>query len=281
MPDPVSSWEVFKWTWENRREIRKLLTGVYDWFRGKGRNDKRGILVIGPGGSGKTTLALILSGEFDWLTSAPWTYTESRGLESHTLKDDKRVEVVVPPGQKHRREAYWTNILADLAAGKYRGVILLTAYGYHTLSATTSYKTHPLYTKGKAAFMDAYLQECREDEIRILQRLVPQIQVCARPVWLLTLVTKQDLWCRELTTVEQHYRSGEYGDEIAKLSASKDGRSFRHELVLASLVIGNFETSVGERLQANTKGYDQQAQVESIHRLIETVAALKTWEAEK
>ena len=152
MPDPVTSWQVFTWTWENKREIKRLLTELYGWW-GKGRKDKRGILVIGPGGSGKTTLGLLLSGKYDWLTDSPWTYTESRKLERYTLKDDKRVEVVVPPGQKHRREVYWTDLQTDIAAGKFRGVVLLTAYGYHTLGELVSYKDHPLYVKNKAAFL--------------------------------------------------------------------------------------------------------------------------------
>ncbi len=279
MPEPVSSWQVFTWAWENRREIRKLLSGVYDWFRGKGRKDKRGILVIGPGGSGKTTLALILSGEFDWLTSSPWTYTESRGLESFTLKDDKRVEVVVPPGQKHRREAYWSDIHADLAAGKYRGVILLTAYGYHTLGEVESYKQQAVFTGSKSDFLKAYLADCRAEELRILRQLGPYLQACRRSLWLLTLVAKQDLWWADRRTVERHY-AAEYADEVRKVTEVKGGLTFRHETVYASLVISNFASGDGERLKANTAGYDQQAQVESVRRLVETVAALMTWEVE-
>ena len=37
-----------------------------DWFQSE---TGRGILIIGPGGVGKTTLAAILSGKFDWFLS--------------------------------------------------------------------------------------------------------------------------------------------------------------------------------------------------------------------
>jgi hypothetical protein len=282
MPDPVVvTGQVANWIWENKREIGKLLTGLYGWFRGKGRKDKRGILVIGPGGSGKTTLGLLLSGEYDWLTDSPRAYTESRKLERYTLKDDKRVEVVVPPGQKHRREAYWSNLQADIAAGKFRGVILLAAYGYHTLAAQLSYKDHPLYARKKGAFLGAYLEEHRREELRILQQLTPYLGLCPHRVWLLTLVAKQDLWWDDHAAVERHYRDGEYGGEVRKLSTAKGNRDFRHETVLASLVISNFDTSRQERLKANAEGYDQRMQVESIRRLMETAGALKDWETGK
>lgn len=278
MPDPVTSWQVFTWAWDKKHEIGKLLTGLYGWFLGKRHKDKRGILVIGPGGSGKTTLGLLLSGEYDWLTDSPWAYTESRRLEYYVLKDDNRVEVVVPPGQKKRREAYWSDLQREIATGKYRGVILLSAFGYHTLGELVSYKHHPLYAKKRDAFLKAYLEEQRGEELRILRQLIPYLELCRQRVWLLSLVAKQDLWWDDHPTVERHYRDGEYGEEVRKLSDAKDAGTFHHEAVFASLVINNFDTGRQERLKKNTEGYDQRMQVESIRRLMETLAALKDWE---
>jgi hypothetical protein len=280
MPEPiVAAGQVFAWVWENGPDIRKRLADVWEWFGGKGRKDKRGILIIGPGGCGKTTLGLMLSGKYDWLTDSPWGYAESRDLERYTLKDDKRVEVVVPPGQKKRRELHWSELQSGIAAGKYRGVILLAAYGYHTLGELVSYKHHPLYAKKRDAFLKAYLEEQRGEELRVLRQLAPYLQLCPRRVWLLTLVAKQDLWWGEHPTVERYYREGEYGEEVRKLSAAKEAGAFHHEAVFASLVINNFDTGRQERLKENIGGYDQKMQVESIRRLIETVAALKDWES--
>jgi hypothetical protein len=279
MPDPVTGLQVLSWAWDNRKSISKVLNELYGWFTDKGK-DRRGILIIGPGGSGKTTLGLLLSGKYHWLMDSPWTYTESRKLERYVLKDDKKVEVVVPPGQKHRREAFWSDLQADIAAGKFRGVILLAAYGYHTLGELASYKDQPQYAKKKEEFLDAYLEEHRQEELRILQQLIPYLELCSQRVWLMTVVAKQDLWWDDQPAVERHYRAGDYGKEVGKLSTAKDSRAFRHEVVFASLVVSNFDTGMGERLKKNVAGYDQRMQVESIRRLFETVTALKGWESE-
>ena len=106
-----------------------------------------GILIIGAGGVGKTTLARILSGDFDWLLGEPWRYSQSFTIEVTTLKDDPKVKVVVPPGQPIRRESTWADIEGGLAGGKYRGVIVVSANGYHTLPEQ-SYKTHVLLSSG-------------------------------------------------------------------------------------------------------------------------------------
>jgi hypothetical protein len=98
-------------------------------------------------------------------------------------------------------------------------------------------------------------------------------------LWLLSLVTKQDLWYREAAAVEAHYRAGEYNAEVLKVLGQRGAQQFRHELVFASLVISNFLTGAGERLRPNAEGYDQKLQVESLRRLFETVDALRQWEA--
>jgi hypothetical protein len=86
------------WAWANRKEIRQVLSELTGWFRGHwpwGGNE-RGILILGTGGVGKTTVAKLLSGEYDWLLDNPGQYEESIGIEKHSLKDSS-VEFIVPP----------------------------------------------------------------------------------------------------------------------------------------------------------------------------------------
>src|SRR4051794_17779901 len=92
-----------KWVWDNLDTILDRLKRVRDWFRSVEAG--RDILIIGPGGVGKTTLAAILSGKFDWLLSEPWRYDVSYGIDAFSLKDDPKTKIVVPPGQTIRREA--------------------------------------------------------------------------------------------------------------------------------------------------------------------------------
>lgn len=165
---------------------------------------------------------------------------------------------------------------ADIAAGKYHGVILLAAYGYHNLNQ--SYKRHPLHTGNKAAFLDAYLAAGLADELGILNHLATAIRFCQKKLWLFSVVTKQDLWWPSEAGVVEHYSTGPWREVIDRLTAAKDPWTFRQELLLASLVISNFDTPESERLRKNSEGYDQKAQMKTVRRLFEVLDALRQWE---
>ena len=96
--------------------------------------------------------------------------------------------------------------------------------------------------------------------------------------WVLTLVTKQDLWWNQQAAVEHHYRSGEYGILMDGVLQDTGKNNLRHEFIFSSLVISNFTTGLGELLVNTTSGYDQNLQANSLRRLWETLDALKSWE---
>ncbi len=276
MSDQPGFWgQVASWVWEHRDAILKRLRGIAAWFKGK--PGAPGILILGPGGAGKTTLGKILAGEYDWLWDAPGAYEESVAIERYALTDAPEIEVVVPPGQEHRREASWADLHADLSAGKFRGVILLAAYGYHTLGQIR-YRDHRLYEGNKGRFLQRYLADRRDQELTVLRQLAPHLKANRKKLWLLSLVAKQDLWWRESERVQRHYRDGDYGGELAGILARSGQRNFRYEFVFACLVISNFTTSLGENLQKNSQGYDHAMHAQSLRRLFEVVDALKNWE---
>ncbi len=260
------------WAWDNRKEILPRLKDLYGWFRSK----DSGILILGEGGTGKSTLGRILAGEFDWLLDAPGRYEQDIGVRRYTLEGSPKVEIVVLPGQERYRAVTWDDLLKDVTGGKYRGIILLGAYGYHSFGEV-SYKEHKLHRDTKKQFLEAYLPDRRAEEIKVLERLASPLRLLHGKCWLLTVVAKQDLWWPERQEVEDHYREGEYGAKIRALLEGHDSRKVRHEFAFTSLVISNFVTDKGELLRKNAAGYDQKLHVESLRRILETIDALRNW----
>ncbi len=278
--------EPINWKEPAQEITRGVLQGIWDWFRGRNRKPSefsdpvRGILILGPGGTGKTTFARFLSGELDWLQDTTGQYTESVGLEHFALSDDPDVEVVVAPGQDYRRPSTWPELLSQVAAGAYRGVVLMNAYGYHTFS-TPSYQNHRLYKGSKPDFLREYYADRRSDEIRVLKQLAPHLSICSKRVWLLSVVAKQDLWGSQQREVEEHYLRGDYAAELQRISQTLGNRSFRYEWGFLSLIIRNLETMASERLQSNEAGYDMRQMTDSLRRLLTVVTGLKRWEDER
>jgi hypothetical protein len=165
-----------------------------------------------------------------------------------------------------------------LAAGKYRGVVVVNAYGYHSLSGV-SFKHHRLYRRSKDQFLADYLADRRAAELACLAEVGPGIRACPKKLWVVSAVAKQDLWRPEEGEADRWYRTGEYGREIAGIIPPRASATVRHELASLSLVISNFVTDRGEVLRRNAEGYDHRAQVESVRRLIELLDGLRAWEA--
>lgn len=240
------------------------------------------ILILGPGGVGKTTLGRFLSGNEDRSPFAsPPVYNESTSVERYVMKPEGGLEakIVVPPGQEHRRPRDWEGLYSDLREGYFHGIIFLVAYGYDSLGRIR-WKEHILARKHteQPAFMKAYLERQRKEELNVLKEIASHVQECNTKLWLMTLVGKEDLWYSERPAVLKHYETGAYGKVIRKLEQAKGNEVFKHELVLASLVISNFTSSVGETLAPNQAGYDRVLQVNSLRRLVEVFDSLRRWE---
>ncbi len=262
--------------WAAKKGLDKVYQRVVDWFTQK---QERGVLILGAGGVGKTTLASLLSGKLDGRELAE--YTESVGTEEFTLEENTKVQIIVPPGQSWRRPSTWDVLLERVRQGEFRGIVLIGAFGHHAIG-DFSYKNHKLYDhqRGLEGFLTSYVDECRKQEELILKQLCSNVSLCEKPIWLLTLVSKQDLWWDERDKVEAYYSSGKYGDLVQKCLGRKSENAFRHECSFVSLVIRNLETGRGERLKATVAGYDTPTQQKSLEKLLDTITALMEWESQ-
>lgn len=250
---------------DHRKKLFPALRKLRYWLR---RGQLR-IAIFGPGGTGKTTLGQFLSGKLDFSATK---YKQSVEVEEFSLKGDFVCTLIVPPGQARRAITTWPSLYRSLAEGKSAGVINVVCAGYHSF-AEGSYQETKYFTPGmsKAEFLQTYLRACRERELEIIADLTPRLLDAKQRIWMITLVTKQDLWWNDRAGVEDLYENSQYNEFIKRITHERGAQHFQHEYMSASLLINNLVTSAGEVLATTTAGYDQNIQYTHLQLLTETV----------
>jgi energy-coupling factor transporter ATP-binding protein EcfA2 len=261
-PSTISSM-VGKTLWGERAKLYPLIKKLSFWLQ----HGTLRVPIFGPGGAGKSTLAKLLSGE----PIADAHYEESRVVEDTKLKGDLTCTLFAVPGQE-RRAHTWTRFYQDLSAGKSAGIINVVSYGYHSFSEVSFRKTE-YYQPGqtKPQFLAAYLAKRREREQQIIETLVPRIGDAKGKLWMITLVTKQDLWWKQRDIVRSHYTEGPYHRCIDAILKRRGEQHFSHEYLSAALLSANFVTKDGELLAPTAAGYDDPLALAHLQKLIEAV----------
>ena len=195
--------------------IRKLVHRI--------RKGKLRVPFFGLGGTGKTTLGNVLTGNLDPFKAPTTKYLETVAMEDRQYGEAVSCTFYIPPGQEWRQDYFFPDLFAMLSQGKSSGVINLVCYGYHSLSPDSypSYKNHPLYksTDTSNSFLQRYLVDRREAELRGIEALIPHLTQTPKKLWMITLVSKQDLWWHDREAVHNHYMKGTYNEHIQKIKA--------------------------------------------------------------
>jgi hypothetical protein len=212
--------------------------------------------IFGAGGAGKTTAASILAGSNP--LDIGMSYRPSTLVEQTDLTGDIPGQILAAPGQDDRADRNWPALFRMIASENVRGFINVVSYGYHSFSGLTSYKEHKVFKKGMplSTFRLAYLEHRRLEELKMLDKLVAGLSSASKPLWMVTLVNKQDLWWDEASKVRSYYLDGDYGETVRNLSNAIGNRSFQHEFIPASLTIGNLSSPAGELISKVCEGYD-------------------------
>ena len=245
--------------YENRSRLEALARRIR--FRIKRGHLRIG--VFGLGGTGKTTLGYVLVG-------VPRRINKSVSVQEFHLSGDLECTLLVAPGQGRRIELVWPALFRSVADGSMTGVVNVVSWGYHSF-AGVGFRDHAAYQDGmdEREFLLAYSSMRRERELEALRTMTPHLKSAPGDLWMITLVTKQDLWWKDQLKVRDYYETGEYNELIAGIRVSRGAEHFRHEYAFASLVMNNLRTSDGELLVPTTEGYDQNMQEASMSRLLQ------------
>nr|WP_290224132.1 hypothetical protein [Trichocoleus desertorum] len=232
------------------------------------------IAIFGAGGTGKTTLGRLLSGEFE-LSGLLQTYQESISTEQYRLDGNTVGSVIVAPGQERRQDT-WDDLLRSIAGGKIKLIIHIVSWGYHSFGEF-SYTQHRLYQNGMTSkqFIEEYAEECRNRELDVLKKIEPHLSIAnQRKTVLITLITKQDLWWSDRQTVKSFYTNGAYENLIREISNKRGSANFIHEYRSASLVLENLVSGTNELLLETTAGYDQRLKFANFMQFLNTIESL-------
>jgi hypothetical protein len=111
------------------------------------------------------------------------------------------------------------------------------------------------------------------EEIEALKAIQPHIETSKGRVWMITVVSKQDLWWDKRHDAARHYKNGQYEEIISKIRVKRGEGNFYHEYVSASFKWENLATAK-EVLMPTVAGYDDRLQRANLHKLSEAIRQL-------
>ena len=200
-------------------EAVKYLKEAYDagWFDKLiiHLKKKHRVLVLGATGAGKTAFLKSLKSV---VPEAIDVMNRTEFVEKHEITLSKRPFIFKDtPGQIHhasrRREAIKE---AMKTRGGIAGIINLVSYGYHESRAMPK----PQITSA-GEVEEAFLQRQRQIELEMLREWTPLLGGTDSANWLITVVTKADLWWQQRADVMKHYETGAYFQSLSEAQALK------------------------------------------------------------
>ena len=208
---------------------------------------KHRILVLGATGAGKSNFLHSLA------ESAPATIDAMNRTEfaqKHSLKISQNLFVFVDtPGQaKHKPRRI--QAIREAMSANISGIVNVVAYGYHEARAS---KKDALTEDGQVR--QEFLAARRNEEIAQWHEWTPLLGDRETGGWLITLVTKADLWWDRREEVLAHYEAGTYfaalGDAQSLSPSVVEYSSVFHRFYGDCPICGFFDDGDRDRVKAN------------------------------
>jgi hypothetical protein len=208
---------------------------------------KRRLVVLGSTGAGKTEFIDSLKKLIPDLIHN----TERTAFPKKTtlgLAADVIIEVEDTPGQRGHSSRRLQSIRNAMKQGD--GVINVVSYGYHEYDISSS---EALTKSGEVK--EAFLKQHRLIEIEQLREWNQLLSAGLKKPWLITLVSKADLWWDDRHAVKEHYETGEYFQALGDAQQMNPTvclySSIRHKFFSTAPVSGFFDDDERLRLRAD------------------------------
>jgi energy-coupling factor transporter ATP-binding protein EcfA2 len=216
------------------------------------------IIVLGSTGSGKTNLLDSLAVAAALVEPIPAT-TRTQTTERRRVVVNERPFVIIDtPGQREHGPQRQSIYREALARPPVR-LINVVSFGYHEY-ATGSGEA----VDGSGAARDDWLERHRENELTAMREWLPLLGDRNTASWILTAVTKADLWWNERDAVLAYYGTGPYAKELK----SQDP-GLKHSVLPYSSVFHRF---YGEAALAGT--FDDEDRLETTGHFLQQLVAL-------
>jgi len=176
---------------------------------------KHRVLVLGATGGGKTAFLESLS---EIVPKAIDLMNRTEFVERYHVRISKQPFIFTDtPGQIHhkaRRVAAIKDAMTEKSG--IAGVINVVSYGYNESRAVAKPE---IKSNGKVS--ETFLKEQRQLEIDMLDEWAPLLGGVESTNWLITVVTKADLWWKQRDKVLAHYESGPYYQALGEAQSLK------------------------------------------------------------
>ncbi|MBW4696523.1 MAG: 50S ribosome-binding GTPase [Aphanocapsa lilacina HA4352-LM1] len=191
---------------------RGVLDKVFDVFLGKEHVD---ILVLGATGVGKSAFINALRGQSSLAIASTRENQDIQGILRGVV-----FNIVDTPGQVADKEIR-ARAIREATRKKYVGIINIVCNGYHESEAPDLKSRNVAEALVDGEPSPEYLRSCRKREIDALEEWTILLGGYEGAKWLVTVVTKADLWLAPSTKqdVLNHYAQGPYEQALGEAKA--------------------------------------------------------------